>query len=330
MVNKTDIRLQRKKGSPAPSNEEGFVLVTVLLIIAILFPLVLAFGSRVQVNLMQAENFRNSVQAVRLARSGVEGAMGILKGDDASYDSRKDRWALDFPSIAADEGKVDVRIEDDDGKISLNLLVLPNGVDVNKEVEQRLRSLIRRIGGRPEVVDALIDWIDINDDLTGTEGAEKEHYEEQGLQCKNGPIDSVDELAMIKGFDKDLLVTKKLLDYVTVVQTDGKINVNTAHPEVLLAVLATQTTGLAQPLNDGDVEDLVRYRDEHELKDIKELNQVVKISTAQAGTIANLVKVNSMFFTVRSTCSLAKVVHTAEAVLRRDGNTIITTSWREY
>jgi len=47
--NKTDIRLQRKKGSPAPSNEEGFVLVTVLLIIAILFPLVLAFGSRVQV-----------------------------------------------------------------------------------------------------------------------------------------------------------------------------------------------------------------------------------------------------------------------------------------
>jgi len=92
----------------------------------------------------------------------------------------------------------------------LNLLVLPNGVDVNKEMEQRLRSLIRRIGGRPEVVDALIDWIDINDDLTGTEGAEKEHYEEQGLQCKNGPIDSVDELAMIKGFDKDLLVTKKL------------------------------------------------------------------------------------------------------------------------
>jgi hypothetical protein len=83
-------------------------------------------------------------------------------------------------------------------------------------------------------------------------------------------------------------------------------------------------------LNEGDVEDLVRYRDEHELKNVKDLNQVIKISTAQAGNMANLVKVSSMFFTVRSTCSLGKVVHTAEAVLRRDGGSIITTSWREF
>jgi general secretion pathway protein K len=330
MVKRTERQSQRRKASPAPSNEEGFVLVTVLLIIALLFPLVLAFSSRVQVNLLQAENFRNSVQAVRLARSGVEGAMGILKADDATYDSRKDKWALEFPAISVDEGKVDVRIEDDDGKIPLNLLVLPNGVDVNKDLETRLRSLVSRLGGRPEVVDALIDWIDTNSDPTGTEGAEEEYYKEQGYSCKNGPIDSLDELSMIKGFDKDLLVTKKFLDYVTVTQTDGKINVNTASPEVLYAVLATATTGLAQPLNEGDVDDLVRYRDQHDLKDVKELNQVIKISTAQAGTIANLLKVSSMFFSVRSTCSLGKVVHTAEAVLRRDAGTIITTSWREY
>lgn len=304
--------------------------MTVLLVIAVLLPLVLAFSSRVQVNLLQAENFRNSAQAVRLARSGIEGAMGILKADDASYDSRKDKWALEFPAISVDEGKVEVRIEDDDGKININLLVLPNGVDVNKDVEKRLRSLVSRIGGRPEVVDALIDWIDTNDDITGTEGAETEFYKDQGYDCKNGPLDSLDELSMVKGFDRDLLVTKGFLKYVTVAPTDGKVNVNTAPAEVLFAVLTTQTTGFAQPLNEGDVEDLVRYRDEHELKDIKDLNRVVKISTAQAGSMANLLKVNSLFFTVRSTCSLGKVVHTAEAVLRRDGGSIVTTSWREF
>ena len=47
--------------------------MTVLIVIALLFPLVLAFNSRVQLNLTQAENFRNSVQALRMARSASRG-----------------------------------------------------------------------------------------------------------------------------------------------------------------------------------------------------------------------------------------------------------------
>jgi general secretion pathway protein K len=322
--------LWRKKAFPVQSNEGGFVLITVLLVIAILFPLVLAFSSRVQVNLLQADNFRNSVQAVRLSRSGVEGAMGILKADDANYDTLKDTWAAEFPPLGIGEGKVEVRITDEDGKIPINLLVLPNGVDVNKDVEQRLRTLISRLGGRPEIVDALIDWMDVDDTVSGTEGAEYEYYKTQGYNCKDGPMDSLDELSMVKGFDKELLSDKKLLSYLTVAQTDGKINVNTAPAEVLRAVLGTQTTVLAQPLNDSDLEDLVRYRDEHEFKNIQDLNAVVKISTAQAGNIASLIKVNSAFFTVFSKCSLGKVVYNSEALLQRDGKNVTTISWREF
>ena len=71
--------LEQKRAYKARPNEEGFILITVLLIIALLFPLVLAFNSKVQLNLTQAENFRDSVQALRLARAGVEGAIGILR-----------------------------------------------------------------------------------------------------------------------------------------------------------------------------------------------------------------------------------------------------------
>jgi general secretion pathway protein K len=322
--------LRRKRVFPVPSNEHGFVLVTVLLVIAILFPLVLAFSSRVQINLLQADNFRNSVQAVRLARSGVEGAIGILKADDASYDTLKDMWALDFPTLGVGEGKVEVKIQDEDGKIPINQLVLPNGADINKDVEERLRKLITRLGGRPEVVDALIDWMDADNTITGPEGAEDAYYKEHGYNCKNAPIDSLDELSMVKGFDKELLVDKQLLHYVTAAQTDGKINVNTAPAEVLYAVLGAQTTALAQPLNDSDVDDLVRYRDEHEFKNIQDVNAVVKISTTQAGNIASLIKVNSAFFTVFSKCSLGKVVYNSEALLQRDGNNITTVYWREF
>jgi general secretion pathway protein K len=330
MKRKTYRHLRLKRAFPVPSNEGGFVLVTILLVIAILFPLVLAFTSRVQVNLLQAENFRNSVQAVRLSRSGVEGAIGILKTDDPSYDTLKDTWALDFPTLSVGYGSLEVKIKDEDGKIPVNQLVLPNGVDVNKDVEQRLRNLISRLGGRPEVVDALIDWIDTDDAVTGAAGAEYEYYKPLGYASKNGPIDSLDELSMIKGFDKELLFDRDLLDYLTVAQTDGKINVNTAPAEVLFALLGTKSAALAQPLNDSDLEDLIRYRDEHEFKNVQDVNAVVKISAAQAGNISSLIKVNSAFFTVSSKCKLGKVVYNSEALLQRDGKNITTISWREF
>ena len=313
-----------------PSNEEGFVLITILLVIAILIPLVLTFTSRVQINLLQAENFRNSVQAVRLSRSGVEGAMGILKNDDPTYDTPKDMWALDFPSLSVGEGKLDVKIRDEDGKIPVNQLVQRNGIDVDKDVDQRLRKLISRLGGHPEVVDALIDWIDTDDVVTGAAGAESEYYRPLGYASKNGPIDSLDELSMVKGFDKELLIDKSLLNYLTVAQTDGKVNVNTAPSEVLFALLGTGTTALAQPLNESDIEELLRHREEHEFRNVQDVNAVVKISAAQAGNIAGLIKVNSAFFTVLSKCTLGRVVYNSEALLQRDGKNITTVSWREF
>ncbi len=312
------------------SDEEGFVLITVLLVMAILIPLVLAFTSRVQLNLLQAENFRNSVQATRLSRSGIEAAIGVLKTDDASYDTLKDTWAQDIPTVGLQAGMLQVRISDEDGKIPVNKLVEENGVDVNKDVERRLRKLITRLGGRPEIVDALIDWIDTNDEVTGAAGAEHDHYKELGQQSKNGPIDALDEFFLIKGFDKELLSDRKLLDYITIVQTDGKVNINTAPAEVLYAVLGTETSALAQPLSDSDIEDLIRHRDEHEMKKIEDINSAIKISTAQAGNIAALIKINSVFFTASSKCTLGKVVYNSEAVLQRSGKSINTVSWREY
>ncbi|OPY69742.1 MAG: General secretion pathway protein K [Syntrophorhabdaceae bacterium PtaU1.Bin034] len=354
-----------KKACKALSNEGGFILVTVLLVIALLFPLVLAFNSKVQLNLIQAENFRNSVQALRIAHSGVEGVMGILKEDDAVYDSRKDKWGMAFPGLAIAEGILNVNTVDEDGKIPINNLVgiavdptaakettaKESGIkeasgtvsktgtttekkvtndDIDRDLEKRLKSLITRLGGKPEIVDALIDWLDSNDEVTGSEGAEDHYYKQQGYRCKNGPLDSLDELLLIKGFDKELVIDAKLKDYLTIAPTDGKININTAPLEVLYAVLGTETTGFAQPLSDSDLENLAQYREQHELTNIQEVTFAVKISQDQAGKMAPLIKVNSAFFTVNSRYTIGKVVKNVEALLKRDGSTVATISWREF
>ena len=116
--------LSRKRPFKARSNEEGFILVTVLIVIALLFPLVLAFNSKVQLNLTQAENFRNSIQASRMARSGVEGAIGILKASDPSFDSPKSAWATSLPALSLARGILTVTILDEDGRIPVNNLVV--------------------------------------------------------------------------------------------------------------------------------------------------------------------------------------------------------------
>lgn len=306
------------------------MLVTVLLVIAVLFPLVLAFNSKVQINLLQAANHRDSVQALRMARSGVEGAIGILKSDDANYDTLKDAWAMDFPAIGAGNGMLQVKIVDEEGKIAINRLTGSNGVDVNKDLDERLRTLIEQLGGKPEIVDALIDWIDVNDEVSGTAGAEEDTYRERGYGVKNGPLDSIDELLLVKGFDKDLLYERKLSDYLTVAPvTDGKININTAPPEVLRAMLGTKTPLLATPLNDGDIEDVVRYREEHEFKNVKDLEQVIKVSSTQMGSVASLIKVNSSFFAVHSVYTVGKIVKTVDALLKREGQKVSIIAWRE-
>lgn len=306
------------------------MLVTILLVIAILFPLVLAFNSKVQINLLQAANHRDSVQAVRMARSGVEGAIGVLKSDDASFDTIRDAWAMGLPAIGTGDGTLEVKIADEDAKIAVNLLIGTNGIGVNKDLEQQLRTLIEKLGGKAEIVDALIDWIDVNDEVSGSAGAEEEAYREQGYVVKNGPLDSIDELLLVKGFDKELLFDLKLSEYLTVAPvSDGKININTAPPEVLRVVLGTRTVLLPVPLNDGDIDDIVRYREEHEFRSVKDLEQVVKISSTQMASITPLIKVSSSFFAVHSVYTVGRVSKNVDALLKREGQTVTTLAWRE-
>jgi len=340
--------------------------VTVLIVIALLFPLVLAFNSRVQLNLTQAENFRNSIQALRMARSGVEGSIGILKASDPTYDSPRSSWATGFPALSLGQGILKVSIVDEDGRMPVNNLVASSTPPstgapgtpastsatgapapattlgkattattaaaapptVNKDLNTQLRAIITTLGGKPEIVDALIDWLDPDNIVTGNAGAEDAYYRGLGYRCKHGPLDSLDELVLVMGFDKELVNDRGFRDYLTIAPTDGKINVNTAPLEVLQAVLGTQTGTLAQPLTEADIEDLDRYRSGHELKSLSDIN-AVKISSGDLSKITPLIKVNSSYFTVSSAYTLGKVTKNVEAVLKRAGSTVSIISWRE-
>ena len=68
-------------------NNNGFALLSVLIIIAILTPLVVNLGYRSRVSLAGTDFFVSKIKSREIAWSGVISAMMTLKNDTNRYDS---------------------------------------------------------------------------------------------------------------------------------------------------------------------------------------------------------------------------------------------------
>ncbi len=126
---------------------------------------------------------------------------------------------------------------------------------------------------------------------------------------------------MIRGFDKELLLTGGLRSLFTVAPTDGKLNVNTAPIDILY--------NLHEELREGLVEEIVRRREAEAYKTADEVKNAIGLTDTLFAKFAPFIKVSSSIFTVRSKYTAGKMVKQVEATLKRDGSTITLISWRE-
>jgi type II secretory pathway component PulK len=118
--------------------------------------------------------------------------------------------------IPIGEGMFDYVITDEEGRINLNYLDsnTKSGPKTNREI---FRELLVQTGvddGEQAdiIIDSILDWIDRNDEhhLNGAEDDwYQKNYKEQGFSepyhCKNGKLDTIDELLMIRGISPAIL-----------------------------------------------------------------------------------------------------------------------------
>ena len=108
-------------------------------------------------------------------------------------------------------GCVSLRITDENSKLPINALMPPNG-DENQQPDRFLQynrwvSIFQRFFESfkidPEVVDALIDWLDTDDNPRGTGGAETSYYQSRPIPYAppNGPMRTPGEFHLVKGLD---------------------------------------------------------------------------------------------------------------------------------
>jgi general secretion pathway protein K len=166
-------------------SEKGVALILTLLITAILVTLIVEVNYSTQVDLMIAGNFRNDLQAYYLAKSGINVAISYLKydADTTDTDNLGEDWAKPYPPIPVGSGFVEVVTEDENAKIDVNKVL---DEKLGPIIQRALSILFERADVDMEILDAVIDWIDPNDEGE----TESSYYEslDPPYVCKNAPL----------------------------------------------------------------------------------------------------------------------------------------------
>ena len=216
---------------------------------------------------------------------------------------------------------------------------------IDKEAKEGLIDLLDKleVDSPKEIVKALLDWMDSDNEGSG----EGSYYssEDPGYPCKNAPLESIGELALIKDIGLEMLqgdsprekirvVSEEgeeidleeddsfggLRQYLTV-YSDGKVNINTASQEVLETVLGEDQEDLA-----GDI---IKKRDEEPFSSTED----VKDALAEDGDIItskalDKFKVSSDYFNIISEGRVGRITTRIRAVVQRTKDHIRILFWR--
>lgn len=306
--------------------ERGFALVITLLVTAILIAVVTEFMSDVYVATVARQNYVDGQQASILASSGVTGGEKLLQWDLAThpaYSSLLDKWAQPI-SIDDEKGNLQVTIEEEDGKLDLNTVVGSNG-NPTPFYYDACTALLKKEGLSADLLDALGDWLD-SDDTPRPGGAETTYYSTltPPYAAKNGRLDTLDELRLVKGFDSKVLA--KLRPFATVYTSNpgvfsAPININTA-PADLLAVLTPEMT-------DSLAARIVEYRKRAPFQSVGELAQVSGMESIYGHLIGNVTVKGSVYHII-SRARVNETTRIVEAVVKLGGIQPTVLYWREY
>jgi general secretion pathway protein K len=273
---------------------------------------------------------RDSVRGSLLAEAGLAAARIALResAKDYKYDTLDQVWSRPVPPIELGEGTILVTVEDEDRKINLNRLVLPNG---NAPDEQRLavfRKLLANLDIDPSIADAVVDWID-NDDTPRVGGAESSYYLSlpYPYRAKNDLFDTLDELRLVRGMTPERF--EKVRPFATI-YSSGKVNINTAPREVLMALSAGQDAADAGEIGASAADQIIEYRKDNAFRNARDIGNVSPaLKDLYSRTrFPDLIDVKGTAFRVRSTGNVSGTYRTIDAVGLRFGNDIQWRYWR--
>ena len=306
-----------------------------ILIISLIVALTLQFNTSMRSHLHAALNLRDGIKLGYVAKSGFYYALAVLLLDasEGDADSLHEAWAdpkvlSDNSADWYDEGRAEVKVSDHSGRIQINQLVKEDGKSYNEDQKGLLTRFLESEDfglGREDVdniVNAIKDWIDEDDDPTALGGAENSYY--QGLEtpysCKNAPVEFLEELQYVRWIRDNKELYQRISPYISP-HGDGKINLNTADRLVLRA-LSDETTEDAEM-----VDNMIEYREDED-NNLKEINWDERVGMKGVNYNPGLLTTTSTYFEITSRGFRGTLAKQVMGIVERKADGLRILSWK--
>ena len=333
---------------------QGVILIITLWIMAILILFVFGLGFRMSLEARLTDYNATEIKNLYRAKAALNMLKAVI-GEDGTeaYDYLGDNWSYNEElfkdievgknggtftvSYVRTEGpaeKVFYGAMDEESKININTIAAKADGDAN--ARNVLMNLFLEADNAEEIVDSILDWVD-EDNNPRAEGAETSYYgtfSDFDYECKNAPLESIEELLLIKGMTLAMYLTVK--DKITVFG-EGKVNLNTA------GSLVMESLGLHESLIDEIIEEITGGEEEpSEYSYFDSINEVKGLLLGLGLTpdeisrmseiLDNLTGVKSNHFRAHITAKSkdGKIIKEAEAVVSRSGEKSEILFWYEY
>lgn len=250
-----------------PAKQRGAALILALVVVTIVVLLASSLTSDFMVTYKRVENQLLGQQSYAYMR-GAEGiARKILIEDyqaNTGKDHRSEGWLNNTVEFPMDQGAIAGTVCDLQARFNVNNLSNRTG---QYSADQKL--FIRLLQSLPledpldqqaaeDITNAVTDWIDEDDVISSTGGAEDGYYSsiDPPMKTANQIMHSISELRWVKGMTAEIL--HELAPFIMALPVKTPLNINTA-PLVLLRAINEKAA--LEPLTESQASNLLVDRD---------------------------------------------------------------------
>jgi general secretion pathway protein K len=312
----------------AKRSEHGVALLVTMMALALMALLVMDFTSAASLGYRAAAGQANQLRAEYLARSAIGVGLSLLSEDarqDAlsktPHDGLDEQWAMPYPPVPLGGGVAQVSIVDEARKIDINLLINPRTGQPNPIYLGIIERLFTNIGVSPALVPAIVDWLD-PDSIESPGGAEADYYLTliPPYEPRNGPMPTIGDLRMIKGVDDATFF--RLQQFLTT-EPEPRVNINTAPPEVIAALLPQLSDNISM------VKEIIQARTVQPFLMITDVGNLAGLGDI-ATPLMRLITTRSAYFTLTGVGIFAGSRQRVIGTFRRNANgTAMLANWHE-
>ena len=301
MPNKPRIRPTMPTISMKADSQRGVALLTILLLVVSITVVAGAMLASQKIAIRRSGLLFDQNQLLQDINAGQQLAVTLIRADAKlnDTDSEQDIWAQPIPPYTLGGHSIDIELRDEGSRFNINNLYHNGAVDTAAlAVFQRL---LTQLNLEPDTAVAILDYQDADSEVYQDGGDENVVYAQQSNRgadtaLPNQALLSIDQLAEVKGVDAQVLAT--LRPYITAVPYYLPININTASPVLLAA--------LVEGASSQQMQSIIELRAKQAFSSVDDVWQLPVLSSVKAEqrkALTPLLAVDSQAFMALITAS---------------------------